>query len=768
MKDQDKDGDEGDDQVQPVDTIYENQALEATSPRELPTGFTPVGSLSNRPRNGFSPFTPLTNRQTGRQRLDDHPGPLTSHPITRHNPLPTTASRGDLNRPTPGHLRPSKTMSNLPVPSNSPRYPLKRSPQVSSFGSQSKLPVPKGGLTPSQSSAALSRFKEENVPPGSPMGGIGARARDSLLLPTTKSLPKKQRPSEVQPKDSSIQEAALASKIPHPTVSPIAITQPQSQNQNTFQEFPAPAPTPLSQQPQQPQQQQKTPIAQQQQQQQEDKDKLADLPASKLPASKSSKLPTSQSSKLPRQSLASKAKNAFKDLPTSRLPKSKASSSSSSSQQQQQPSGIPRARTLGLLSNLSASFSRTSLSSFGRTAASRKPSSSSMADSNSNSNSASKRSGSASGNNGGGGGSSYAPSGGAPSTREGTPIHHQQQGGSPVPPVPSVAVAGPSTSTSASVPQPSSTIGPAPPPRDPPVRNPNMVYEAQGFRYWAGRFMSTQDRLKNELLQMKNLRTILGARAQQQSMAPAQPSTSKAAAASSSSSSNNAAGLPTSYTTANISRVPHHQPHHQQGHHQATAAGSDDDDDDNDESILDNAALLLDDDKLLKRTFTHLESVCQHNEALASMHRFQQAYARKHNKPAHLPKGGTMTDDDPRARDFGVYPAYGDRRDDNKGKGKKVVVAAAGAGAGGSNVASGSGSGSGGAGNGNAGDGNGTTTQEANDEASMKEASNGDKDSKDDEESNASVDGKGDKKKGKGWVGRMFSGGKKGGNTSPK
>lgn len=648
-------------------------------------------------------------------------------------------------------------MSNLPKPYTSPQSPRKRSPQRDSDNSgnqQSTLPVPKLALTPSQTSAALSRFQEENTPPNGSVSGLGARARDSLLLPNTRNLPKKPRPSGVQRTDtyssiqgpsSFIQEAASTSKLPRPTLSPIA----EPQSQNTFHEFPTPLSTTLSTLPQQ---QPQTPIAQQQE------DELADLPASKLP--------TSATSKLPRQTFASKAKNVFRDIPTSKLPKSKASPS-------KQSSAIPRARTLGLFSNLSATFSRTSLSSFGRSGASRKPSSSSMADSNSNSASASKRSGSALGY-----GSSIAPS-----TREGTPF----QG----PSAPSVSAR--STATTTPAPAPGGGGG------DDVVekkhhKNPNMVYEAHDFQFWIGRFMALQDRFKNEMLEPKNLDTIVAAHAQQ-SMLPPKPSSSKATTSKTGAS---AAGLPTSYTTANIARVSHlptytqsrPRPQQQtqmqtQGTAAATASGSGSGSSDTSpplpplpsrprspHSLLSDAALLLDDAARLRRTFRHMESICANNDSLGSMHRFQQAYARRFGLPDCLPSGGTMTDDDPRAQFFGVYPAYGDSQVD-KGKGEAGAEGSgagteAGEGAGGSKV-NGNGSGSGGGGGASMTEANDeASTKEANDEASIKEATKGDKDSKDDDESTGSIDGKGDKKKGKGWVGRMFSGGKKGGNTSPK
>ncbi|KAI1777414.1 hypothetical protein F4818DRAFT_457269 [Hypoxylon cercidicola] len=650
---------------QSIQTIYENQPSEASSSRKLSAGFTPGGPLSSHPTTAYSSVTASIDRQTAvqtsRQRPDNasnQDDPFASAPATATSSIAASSSQGALHRLAPGALRPSKTMSNIPTPSGSPKRDNLGVPR-------STLPVPKFALTPSTSAAALSQFKEENIPPSSSVSGI-ARARDSMLLP--KNLAKKQRPEEAQGIDNPVAEAAPATKHAQQTqqtLAPIKETQPK----NAFEEFPAPT-SKL------PQQQKQTRVVQQQ----EDEHELADLPAS----ASASKLPAS---KLPTPASKGKDKDVLTDLPTSKLPKLKASSSSP-----KKASGLPRSRTLGLFSNLAASFSHTSLGSFGRNA-SRKPSKSSMADSYSNS--ASKRSGSALGNG----------SSGVPSTRNATPVE------------------GPPASASAS------TAGPDDEDdendknnkKKPPHRNQRLVYEAHDFTFWTGRFVALQDRFKNEMLERKNLQTIVTAHAQQSLVPRPSAGSSKPRAE---------AGLPTSHTTANLMRAgPQQQQQQQQDGTQATGAGADaNTPPQSPQSVLNAAVLLLDDEARLRRTWMHMEAMCANNDALRSMHRFQQAYARQFNLPKCLPKGGTMSDDDPKARLFHVYPSYGDSqqgaRSSSSGSkvgGKKEGKKAAKGGGGG-----------------------------------------GGQDGADDTESK---DGKG---KGKGWVGRMFSGGKKGGSTSPK
>ncbi|KAI0105132.1 hypothetical protein GGR51DRAFT_521007 [Nemania sp. FL0031] len=54
------------------------------------------------------------------------------------------------------------------------------------------------------------------------------------------------------------------------------------------------------------------------------------------------------------------------------------------------------------------------------------------------------------------------------------------------------------------------------------------------------------------------------------------------------------------------------------------------------------AALLVDDDNRARRIFLHLDSLCATNEARMSLRQWQQSYARRTGKESLLPEGGTM------------------------------------------------------------------------------------------------------------------------------
>ncbi|KAI0178698.1 hypothetical protein GGR52DRAFT_533087 [Hypoxylon sp. FL1284] len=368
-------------------SVYGPLRAGSASSRRLTDRLRPTGPSSSPATRGHPPVSMSASRQLNRQgagSASDHPGPLTSNPVTPH-PLPTSVSSGNFNRPTPrqgvgsisnhpgplssnpatpfalpssvsqgdfhkqtpGRLRPSMTTSNLPRPSISPQRADTKGKGVS----QSNIPAPKFGLPHSATTAALSRLNEENVPPIHSSSSLGARARDSLLLPNTQNVPKKQKPSAKQHVDRFTPESAPTIKLVQQNLAPIAESQPRD---NT-----APTPKRNQQQEQQP--------ASSSAQQQEQKGKPAGLPASQP---SSSKLP------LPRQTGASRAKeDVLTDLPSSNPQQSKGKS--------KQPSGLPRSRTLGIFSNLTASLSRTSLGRHAASrAASRKQSSSSLADSN--------------------------------------------------------------------------------------------------------------------------------------------------------------------------------------------------------------------------------------------------------------------------------------------------------------------------------------------------------------------------------------------------
>lgn len=70
----------------------------------------------------------------------------------------------------------------------------------------------------------------------------------------------------------------------------------------------------------------------------------------------------------------------------------------------------------------------------------------------------------------------------------------------------------------------------------------------------------------------------------------------------------------------------------------------------------------VDEDSRYTRVFTHLDSLCTTSEARRSLQDWQQTYARRHNKPALLPKGGCMEDRSFMGRIFGAGVRKSERR----------------------------------------------------------------------------------------------------------
>ncbi|KAI1387633.1 uncharacterized protein F4822DRAFT_288924 [Hypoxylon trugodes] len=121
-------------------------------------------------------------------------GPLTSHPTTAFTPAAASGSRGEFNRNAPGPLRPSQTSGNLSSTAH-------MQSNASEKKRDSFIPIPKSSTVSSFASAApinptaLARFREENIPPSdNPTTSISARHRDSLRLPSTSQVPRRNFP----------------------------------------------------------------------------------------------------------------------------------------------------------------------------------------------------------------------------------------------------------------------------------------------------------------------------------------------------------------------------------------------------------------------------------------------------------------------------------------------------------------------------------------------------------------------------------------------
>ncbi|KAI1490191.1 hypothetical protein F5X96DRAFT_679239 [Biscogniauxia mediterranea] len=276
--------------------------------------------------------------------------------------------------------------------------------------------------------------------------------------------------------------------------------------------------------------------------------------------------------------------------------------------------GIPRSRTFNVFSNLTSSFSRTSLGSF--------------AHSDSRHTSASS----------------------------GRTVHDT---------LPAASRPGSSGSSLASVPS-QTRVHTTPVPN-----NPRQIYTAQSSAYWTGRFMALQDRFRSELLMPDNMNTLVTAHAERSMVGASQPPFGGGSLATSATTSclsghnitpktarrvvTDAVATPhVSSISPRKQQLPLTQPRQvnprtpmlDQDKHKHTNSAS---------TMFANAApsyhgsseaasLLTDEDNRTRRVFLHLEALCTTSEARRSLHAWQQSYARRVGKPILLPRGGTMND----------------------------------------------------------------------------------------------------------------------------
>ncbi|KAL7622575.1 hypothetical protein AAE478_008082 [Parahypoxylon ruwenzoriense] len=245
--------------------------------------------------------------------------------------------------------------------------------------------------------------------------------------------------------------------------------------------------------------------------------------------------------------------------------------------------GIPKSRTMNVLSNLTAPFSRTSsLASFARSE-SRHASGSSAATSN-----------------------VAAP-----------------------PAVARNTAAGASTQN----------LNSAMPPSFNGIR---LIHTAQSSAYWTGRFMALQDKFQVEKLLPGNLTTLVGGHAEQSST----PAATGGRPQISLPISHTTACLSSSAATPRMlqrQQQPLMPKQNQHARSNSTASATSPLTS-KPGSSAEAAALLLDEDNCSKRAFLHLEALCTTNEARKSLHAWQQNYARRMGKENLLPKGGTMED----------------------------------------------------------------------------------------------------------------------------
>ncbi|KAI1662316.1 hypothetical protein F4813DRAFT_396962 [Daldinia decipiens] len=402
----------------PIDTSYQNYSSGSISSRKLSAGFTTNGPPSSQPTTGYSTVTASTTPQTS---TSNHPGPLTSHPTTAYSSMVASGSRGSFDRYAPGPLRQSQTTGNLPPPS---AYTQQKGGLQTS---RTLLPVPESsGATTSSSvtastSGVIPRFGAENINPYLSEVDLGRRHRDSLEISSTKKIPKRTPPNA---KRKVISDVSNTEPIPELPEQILQTVKQKNTEKNAEQKVPTSDKPPFQQQP---------PLQQPQAQQ---------LPKQTFPSADCiNSIDLARIHPLPPQL-----------PPPMPVPNPKP----------KKQSGIPKSRTLNVLSNLTSSFSRASLSS-----------------SNNNKNSRSDL---------------------------------RRQIGSPI-------MASNTFDGNASLTENDSSLGanvtpnqastPAPALATMPVhRNPRMVYNAETQSYWTGRFVAMQDKLRNENLKGQSLNLI--------------------------------------------------------------------------------------------------------------------------------------------------------------------------------------------------------------------------------------------------------------------
>ena len=263
--------------------------------------------------------------------------------------------------------------------------------------------------------------------------------------------------------------------------------------------------------------------------------------------------------------------------------------------------GLPKSRTLGVLSNITSSFSRSSITNFGH--------------------SDSKR-------------SLDSPTANPPlesAADAGATRHVAEQDGSRKESM---------SFSSSSTPQ---------------YQNSRHIYGAQSSAYWTGRFVGLQDRLRCQMLLPENLPKLayIGAESRQEPDFQYPKTTS---------------GLPASATTGCISTA--YQTDQSDGHgsrrnsYQHTLQGGGyrttgtdrrlqqeengevELEEEEGETQLDPELLKIRSDKTYcaRRAFLHLEAMCADGDAQRSLHAWQQAYARRFDCKALLPRRDSIGD----------------------------------------------------------------------------------------------------------------------------
>ncbi|KAI1164432.1 hypothetical protein F5B18DRAFT_650705 [Nemania serpens] len=174
--------------------------------------------------------------------------------------------------------------------------------------------------------------------------------------------------------------------------------------------------------------------------------------------------------------------------------------------------------------------------------------------------------------------------------------------------------------------------------------DPRLIHKGQSSAYWTGRFMALQDRFQSETLMPENLATLVHTHAERSLLPVAKPSLASSATMG---CIPPAVKTDLLTRAANKSTTPgkSQQQRRQQVNRVAaapkalrstpTTASAQ-------PSYATTAALLIDEDNRCRRIFSHLDALCTTSEARTSLRQWQQSYARRVGKESLLPEGGTM------------------------------------------------------------------------------------------------------------------------------
>lgn len=174
--------------------------------------------------------------------------------------------------------------------------------------------------------------------------------------------------------------------------------------------------------------------------------------------------------------------------------------------------------------------------------------------------------------------------------------------------------------------------------------DPQQIHKAQNSAYWTGRFMALRDSFQAETLRSDNIETLLRAHNEKSLIPVAQPSLTSSATMGCITGAVRTGRLTRSTAQSTTPGRPLQQRRGQTNVAQAAAkpsppratpASAQ-------PSNAATAAMLMDEEHRCRRIFSQLDALCTTNAARNSLWEWQQNYARRVGKETLLPEGGTM------------------------------------------------------------------------------------------------------------------------------